>query len=248
MHPRPPVLASSSSDAAFACVCDPAEKDGYPYIPLIAIWFGDCVRTPTEILSFSSGLLSLFCYVFALFPQLWLNFQRKSVEGLSGALLVLWAFGDCCNLVGTILTNQLATQVDVAVYFVAVDIVIVLQYLWYSSLRIRLLGRRPREGSQDHLQPLLPPHSGEPVPFYGTAVSPTHSSPSQSGAAPTATSGSRLQAAAAAVAVAVACCCCLADVNAVLASTEASLDLIASLGGSDGKPKLCDERAPMTPV
>ncbi|KAJ3219981.1 PQ loop repeat-containing protein 2 [Dinochytrium kinnereticum] len=124
----------------------------------IGTWFGDCVRTPAEIASFSSGIASLLCYIVALFPQMWMNYKRKSVEGLSAGLVVIWAFGDICNLTGAILTNQLRTQVFVATYFVLVDIVIVLQFLWYTKLRVLIFHLQPREGTER--EPLLPPHSG----------------------------------------------------------------------------------------
>ncbi|KAI8854569.1 PQ loop repeat-domain-containing protein [Chytridium lagenaria] len=143
------------------CTCDPVAIDGHPYIQFIGTWFGDCVRTPAEIASFTSGLLSLLCYIVALFPQMWMNYKRKSVEGLSAGLIFIWAFGDMCNLTGAILTNQLRTQVFVATVFVAVDVVIVFQYLWYTNLRVVLFGLQPRAGTER--EPLLPPHTGESV-------------------------------------------------------------------------------------
>lgn len=144
---------------AIKCSCPP--KDGYDFIPWIGHYFGDCIRTPVEMASFSSGIISLCFYIVALFPQLWLNFKRKSIEGLSTGLILLWAFGDCCNLVGSILTNQLPTQIDTATYFVAVDMIMIFQFLWYTNLRVTLFGLQPRHGSE--LTPLLAPHTGEDV-------------------------------------------------------------------------------------
>ncbi|KAJ3118513.1 hypothetical protein HDU96_000929 [Phlyctochytrium bullatum] len=95
-----------------------------------------------------------------------MNFKRKSVEGLSVGLILTWTFGDVCNLSGAILTNQLRTQVFVAAYFVSVDVVLCIQYVWYTILRPKLLHKQPREGGEQ--APLLGPHSGgESVDLYG---------------------------------------------------------------------------------
>ncbi|KAJ1551538.1 PQ loop repeat-containing protein 2, partial [Cladochytrium tenue] len=212
----------------------------------IAVWFGDCVRTPTEIASFAFGLASLLCYVMSLFPQLWLNFRRKSVEGLSAGLLALWAFGDCCNLLGTLFTKQLATQVYVAVYFVVVDVVIVLQYLWYSSFRIRLLGLQPREGSAG-LECLLPPHTGENVTLYGSIVDPVSSSQVQihSRTSRSARSSlSYLRATVVAIALASACFLFVYGTSGMTFSSGKELVVVTDAN----RPRLCDERPPMTPT
>ncbi|KAL2916545.1 Type I HSP40 co-chaperone [Polyrhizophydium stewartii] len=117
-----------------ACVCDPAEVDGYRYIQWIGTWFGDCVYTPADRASFLAGLISLAAYLVALMPQYVKNFQRKRVDGLSAGLVLLWASGDVCNLLGTVLTNQLPTQRLTAAYFVATDLLLVGQFVWYKYL------------------------------------------------------------------------------------------------------------------
>ncbi|KAJ3073217.1 hypothetical protein HDU98_001975 [Podochytrium sp. JEL0797] len=121
-----------------SCVCDPATVDGYHYVKLIAWVFGDCVRTPTEIASFFCGLFSLSCFAVAFFPQIWMNFRRKSTDGLSADLMISWAFGDIGNLLGSFLTNQLALQLWVAAYFIMIDVITLTQIVWYGWLRVRL--------------------------------------------------------------------------------------------------------------
>jgi hypothetical protein len=59
-----------SDPSTLPCTCDPPILDGHPYIQWIGTIFGDCVRTPVEITSFALGLVSLFCYIIALFPQM----------------------------------------------------------------------------------------------------------------------------------------------------------------------------------
>ena len=84
------------------------------------------------------------------------NHQRKTVEGLSAGLLLIWyvaahrdlypvplqpltdvdphrLFGDVSNLLGAILTNQLPTQRLTGAYFVILEVVLVIQYGWYRN-------------------------------------------------------------------------------------------------------------------
>ncbi|KAI8843474.1 PQ loop repeat-domain-containing protein [Chytriomyces cf. hyalinus JEL632] len=128
-----------TSDSSQDCVCRPAVVDGYNYVKVIGVWFGDCVHTPREISSFVLGLLSLICFAVAFFPQIWLNYTRKSVEGLSWGLMVFWVFGDIGNLLGSLYTKQLPLQIYVASYFILLDVITLLQIVWYgTSIRERL--------------------------------------------------------------------------------------------------------------
>eukprot|EP00842_Homolaphlyctis_polyrhiza_P000968 jgi/Hompol1/1872/HPOL_002782-RA len=115
--------------AAIECVCSPLHLDGQPYIQWIGTWFGDCVYSTSDKISFYAGLLSIMAYAVAMFPQYYRNFQRKSVEGLSPGLIALWTSGDACNLVGSVLSNQLPTQRLTATFFVCTDILMAIQFL-----------------------------------------------------------------------------------------------------------------------
>ncbi|KAJ3286708.1 hypothetical protein HDU79_006272 [Rhizoclosmatium sp. JEL0117] len=136
MPPRP--AASSLINFTSDCVCDPETVNGYRYVKLIGLWFGDCVHTPQEITSFAIGIASLVCFGVAFFPQIYLNYSRKSVEGLSFGLMVFWVFGDIGNLVGSLLTNQLPIQIWIAAYFILLDVITLLQIAWYGYLREHL--------------------------------------------------------------------------------------------------------------
>lgn len=116
-----------------SCVCSPRTVDGFEYVPWIGRLFGDCVYTPTDQTSFVLGLISLGAYILCLLPQLWHNFKRKSVEGLSFTLVLVWAVADMLNFMGTLLTHQLPIQRAVSLYFVLTDIASVGQYLWYEK-------------------------------------------------------------------------------------------------------------------
>ncbi|TPX64157.1 hypothetical protein SpCBS45565_g06124 [Spizellomyces sp. 'palustris'] len=113
------------------CTCDPPVVDGYRYIQWIGTYFGDCIRTPWEQAAFWCGMVGLACFVVALVPQMWKNYKRQSVEGLSLGLLLIWALGDVTNFLGTILTNQTPTMKFTGAYFMLLSMVSFLQYFYY---------------------------------------------------------------------------------------------------------------------
>jgi hypothetical protein len=117
------------------CVCTPPADfhgNASSYSKWIAHYFGDCVWTLEDKCSFYLGLVSLGCYVIALFPQLYHTYKRKSVQGLSLGLLVNWTVGDLLNFSGTLLAQQLPTQQFIALYFLLADLLTLLQFFWYS--------------------------------------------------------------------------------------------------------------------
>lgn len=65
-------------------------------------------------------------------PQVYKNYTRKSVDGLSVSFLLTWLAGDISNLIGSLFTNQLTTQKYTALFFVISDILLVLQYVYYK--------------------------------------------------------------------------------------------------------------------
>ena len=64
-----------------------------------------------EIISLVLGYLSILIWIQAQIPQLFLNYRRKTTDGLSLPFLLLWLTGDVTNLVGSILTAQLPFQI-----------------------------------------------------------------------------------------------------------------------------------------
>nr|XP_039251452.1 lysosomal amino acid transporter 1 homolog [Styela clava] len=96
--------------------------------------FHECVDTPKEEVGFILGLVSICCWVCASVPQLIENYRKKHVEeAISFLFLMFWLFGDSSNLIGCLLTGQLAIQIVTAIYYVFMDIVMILQYLYYRS-------------------------------------------------------------------------------------------------------------------
>ncbi|OHT02440.1 Lysosomal amino acid transporter 1 like protein [Tritrichomonas foetus] len=97
--------------------------------------FGDCVSTPAEQVGFFFGLLSTVIWMYAQFPQIVMNFKRKSVDGLSFSFIILLNVGDTCNLVGVIINGGLITQIITAIWFLIVDLSCLLQYIWYNWIK-----------------------------------------------------------------------------------------------------------------
>ena len=75
-----------------------------------------------QLLSTVLGYLSIVSWLGAQMPQLFANYRNSSVEGLALPFLVSWAIGDATNLLGCLLTHQLAFQTTLATYFVLVDV------------------------------------------------------------------------------------------------------------------------------
>lgn len=101
--------------------------------------FHECVNTPKEEVGFILGLVSICCWICASVPQLIENYRKKRVEeAISFLFLMFWLLGDSSNLIGCLLTGQLAIQIITGVYYVFMDIIMILQYLYYRARSRRL--------------------------------------------------------------------------------------------------------------
>lgn len=67
-------------------------------------------------------------------PQIWKNYRRGSVDGLSLGFLAIWLAGDICNFLGALWTDQMWFQQVVGGYYVFVDIVLVSQYFYFTAV------------------------------------------------------------------------------------------------------------------
>lgn len=106
------------------------------------IWtvFGQCVVTPMEVTAFYLGLFSIFLWFLVYIPQLYENYKRgRCDDALSIWFLLFWLLGDTCNLVGCLLTHQFPIQTMTAVYYVAMDISIIVQFFYYSYRNNRIV-------------------------------------------------------------------------------------------------------------
>lgn len=108
--------------------------------------FHECIDTPKEEVGFILGLISICCWICASVPQLVENYRKKHVEeAISFLFLMFWLFGDSSNLIGCLLTGQLPIQIVTAVYYVFMDIVMILQYLYYRAIN-RRKAQKERDG------------------------------------------------------------------------------------------------------
>jgi len=90
--------------------------------------------TPQEALSGVFGSISLATWIFLLVPQLILNYQTGSAEGISLAFLIVWLIGDVTNLAGAIWADLVPTVIALAVYFCFADFVLISQCLYYNHV------------------------------------------------------------------------------------------------------------------
>lgn len=94
--------------------------------------FGQCITNIREWFSFIIGLTSILCWLCAQAPQMYTNCKyKKADKALSFWFLLQWFIGDATNLIGALLTHQLANQIVTAVYFVIVDSLMMSQFLYY---------------------------------------------------------------------------------------------------------------------
>ncbi|KAI5777153.1 PQ loop repeat-domain-containing protein [Geopyxis carbonaria] len=126
-HPLPPGLPPH---------CDPDT----PLLVAISRTFGTCIPSYMSLLSITCGLLSIVSWLFAQMPQIWKNYSRGSVEGLSLGFLAIWLAGDVCNLLGALWTGQMWFQQVVGAYYVFVDCVLVCQFFYFHNAAGRLEG------------------------------------------------------------------------------------------------------------
>ena len=121
------------------------ECDSNAYTGLERDIFRVCAYSPIEYIGFLSGLCSIAFWIVCQFPQMLQNYHLKTSEGLSGYFLLLWAFGDSCNLVACVLTgDQTPVQMYTAVYFLMSDSVLISQFVLYRKRQIQREERQTR--------------------------------------------------------------------------------------------------------
>jgi uncharacterized protein with PQ loop repeat len=124
-----------SLEEEIKCSCAPEFKDGYKFNSAIFDIFGDCIYTPQDYVSFGFGIFSLALFMVSLLPQLYKNYKRKSVDGISPAMFYIWLLGDIASVAGALLTNQIISVLIVGVFFCFADVFAVFQCLYYRKFR-----------------------------------------------------------------------------------------------------------------
>ncbi|KAG2382955.1 hypothetical protein C9374_004922 [Naegleria lovaniensis] len=116
----------------FYCECFPHMKGKNHYNIPLALIFRQCLYSESDIASYILGWMSIIMSMISLFPQIIKNHVFQSASGLSIHLFIIWMIGDVTNLIGCIFTNQLSTQIYLAIYYVSMDVMIISQYCYYE--------------------------------------------------------------------------------------------------------------------
>ncbi|XP_005444049.3 lysosomal amino acid transporter 1 homolog [Falco cherrug] len=95
--------------------------------------FNECAQDGRDIASVVLGLVSIFCFAAASFPQFYQACKTGIMDqALSIYFLLGWLGGDLLNLIGSFLADQLPLQVYTAVYYVLADLVMLSLYCYYK--------------------------------------------------------------------------------------------------------------------
>ncbi|KAJ2895524.1 hypothetical protein GGI21_005143 [Coemansia aciculifera] len=114
----------------------------------------DGVRPMNAVLSDVFGYISFGCWLFVLLPQLWLNYQRKSSDGLSLGFILMWLAGDFTDWFGAYVGRLLLPAILIALYFVVTDIVLLAQMFCYRKSDDEIFGAAQLPEGAEH-PPLL---------------------------------------------------------------------------------------------
>ncbi|NXY45551.1 LAAT1 protein, partial [Ceuthmochares aereus] len=94
--------------------------------------FNECAQDGRDVASVILGLVSIFCFAAASFPQFYQACKTGIMDrALSIYFLLGWLGGDLLNLIGSFLADQLPLQVYTAVYYVLADLVMLSLYGYY---------------------------------------------------------------------------------------------------------------------
>ncbi|KAJ1955592.1 putative vacuolar membrane transporter for cationic amino acids [Linderina pennispora] len=91
------------------------------------------LKPSNAMLSDMFGYISFVCWLLVLLPQLYLNYKRKSSEGLSLGFIMMWLAGDFCDWFGAYVGRLLLPAILIALYFVFTDVVLLGQMFCYRK-------------------------------------------------------------------------------------------------------------------
>ncbi|KAJ2523766.1 putative vacuolar membrane transporter for cationic amino acids [Coemansia sp. RSA 2049] len=84
-----------------------------------------------QTLSDVIGYISLVCWMVVMFPQIYLNYQRKSGEGVNLVMMVAWVCGDIFNIAGALMQDLVASTIIIGSYYLFVDSTLLYQTIYY---------------------------------------------------------------------------------------------------------------------
>ncbi|KAJ1823292.1 hypothetical protein LPJ60_001678 [Coemansia sp. RSA 2675] len=91
-------------------------------------------QPPGNAASTIIGYISLLSWMVVMFPQIYLNFRRKSGEGISLAMTGAWIIGDLFNIAGALMQGLVMSTIVVASYFLLVDATLFSQTIYYRAM------------------------------------------------------------------------------------------------------------------
>lgn len=107
-------------------------------------------------LSSFSGYVSIAAWIVVYTPQIILCYTEQTGEGLSLAFLVVWLLGDATNLIGSFAQSLLPTMTGLAAYYLACDLVLIIQVFYYRRKREQFPHLYPPTETTNHHIPALP--------------------------------------------------------------------------------------------
>ncbi|KAJ2883232.1 putative vacuolar membrane transporter for cationic amino acids [Coemansia asiatica] len=126
----------------------------------------DPVKPMNAFLSDLFGYLSFVCWLCVLLPQLWLNYKRKSSDGLSLGFILMWLAGDFTDWFGAYVGRLLLPAILIALYFVITDIVLLAQMFCYRKSDDDVFGVSQLPEGTEH-PPLLVRRGRRAIKFSG---------------------------------------------------------------------------------
>lgn len=94
----------------------------------------DLIELALGSISQTTGILSVFVWLFAQIPQVIENHLNESVSGVSLLFFLFWVAGDSTNLIGCLLTRALPFQICISVYYCFIDLILGIQYWYYTKI------------------------------------------------------------------------------------------------------------------
>ncbi|KAJ2879564.1 hypothetical protein FB639_003058 [Coemansia asiatica] len=106
-------------------------------------------ESPNKALSNIIGYLSLLCWIVVMFPQIYLNYKRKSGEGVSLAMMIAWVLGDIFNIVGALMQNLVLSTLIIGTYYLFVDTTLLSQTIYYRIVFKAHLATKAGDGEEE---------------------------------------------------------------------------------------------------
>ncbi|KAI8320801.1 PQ-loop-domain-containing protein [Martensiomyces pterosporus] len=97
------------------------------------------------------GYVSLVCWIVVMFPQIYLNYRRKSGEGVSLTMMIAWVTGDIFNITGAAMQGLVLSTILVGSYYLFVDVTLLSQTIYYRIVyKAHLPAKTIREDDEDN--------------------------------------------------------------------------------------------------